>query len=113
MQSRQPQPRQSAPADLSHLSQAEFDAIPDAELRRMLGTVRVEDRQGRGDGRTVKEVRDGLILAGKIDNRAGIRRTKAIRFAQEELRAQEERARAIAKDQAERRKLEQEWRNKK
>jgi hypothetical protein len=111
MQSRQPQTRQSEPADLSHLSQAEFDAIPDVELRRMLGgEVRVEDRQTRTNARTVKEIRDGLILAGKIDNRAGVRQVRSIKFSQEELKAQEERARAIAHDKAERRRLEEQWR---
>jgi ribosomal protein L12E/L44/L45/RPP1/RPP2 len=112
MKSRQPQSPSPAPADLSHLSQAEFDAIPDVELRRMFGAVRVEDRQGRGNGRTVKEERNALILADKVVNRAGVRRTKTIRFSQEELQAQEERARAIAKDKAERHRLEQEWRKK-
>jgi len=111
MHSRQPQTRQSEPVDLSHLSQAEFDAMPDAELRRMLGGgVRVEDRQTRTNARTVKEIRDGLILAGKIDNRAGVRQVRSIKFSQEELRAQEERARAIAHDKAERRRLEEQWR---
>jgi hypothetical protein len=112
MKSRQHQPLQSAPVDLSHLSQAEFDSIPDVELRRMLGAVRVEDRQGRGNGRTVKEERNALILADKVVNRAGVRKVKSIKVSPEELAAREERAQAIAADQAERRRLEQERRKK-
>jgi hypothetical protein len=112
MKSRQHQPPQSAPVDLSHLSQAEFDSIPDAELRRMLGSVRVEDRQGRGNGRTVKEERNALILADKVVNRAGVRKVKSIKVSPEELAAREERARAIAADQAERRRLEEQRRQK-
>jgi hypothetical protein len=66
----------------------------------------------RSNAPTVKEELNRLILAGKIDNRAGIRRTKAIRFSQEELRAQEERERILAQDKAERRTLEENWRKK-
>jgi hypothetical protein len=113
MRSRQPQPRSSAPVDLSHLSQAEFDAMPDAELRRVLGAVRVEDRQGRGTRRTVREEREALILADKVLNRAGVRKVKSLKVAPEELAAREQRERVIAQDKAERHRLEQERRNKK
>lgn len=112
MKSRQPQSRQSAPVDLSHLSQAEFDAMPDAELRRMLGAVRVEDRQTRTNARTVKEERNALILADRVINRAGVRKVKSIKFAPEELAAREQRERLIAADKAERHKLEEERRRK-
>ena len=112
MKSRQPRSRPLVPVDLTHLSQAEFDSIPDAELRRMLGAVRVEDRQGPGSGRTVKDERNALIREGKVLNRAGVRQVRSIKFSQEELRAQEERARVVAQDKAERRRLEEQWRKK-
>jgi hypothetical protein len=112
MQFRQPQARQTAPVDLSHLSQAEFDSISDAELRRMLGSVRVEDRQGRGNGLTVRQEREALILADRVINRAGVRKVKSIKVSPEELAAREQRARAIAADQAERRRLEEQRREK-
>lgn len=111
MKSRQPRICPAVPVDLSHLSQDEFDATPDAELRRMLGAdVRIEDRQSRGTGATVTEDLNALILAGKVINRAGVRKVKSIKFSQEELKAQEERARILAQGKAERRRLEQERR---
>jgi len=108
----QAQPR-PAPDDLSHLSAEEFDNLPDDELRRRLGAdVRVEDRQTRTSGLSATEIRNNMILAGAIVNQAGIRKVKSVKLSQEELTAREERARIIAQDKAERRKLEQAWRKK-
>jgi hypothetical protein len=93
---------------------AEMSAMSSDDYRRLvLGHLSIADRQGRGDGRTVREERNSLILADKVLNRAGISKTRSIKVSPEELAAREQRARAIAADRAERRKLEQEWRNKK
>jgi hypothetical protein len=80
--------------------------------RLVLGNVSIDDRQMRTNGPTVKQERDRLILADRIVNRAGVRKVKSIKFSQEELRAQEERARIVAQDKAERRQLEENWRKK-
>jgi hypothetical protein len=112
MRSRQVQKPTSTPVDLSHLTQEEFDGLPDTELRRALGGTSTRDRQMRTNARTVKEERNELILAGKILNRAGISKPKTVKFSPEELSAQEQRSRAIERDKAERRKLEQAWRKK-
>jgi len=95
-------------------TEAEKSAMSADTFRRdVLGHTSIEDRQTRSNAPTVKEELTRLILAGKIDNRAGVRKVWSLKFSQEELAAQEKRAREIAADKAERRKLEQEWRNKK
>ena len=92
---------------------AEMSAMSADDYRRLvLGNVSIDDRQMRTNGLTVKQERDRLILADRIVNRAGVRKVKSIKFSQEELRAQEERARTVAQDKAERRQLEENWRKK-
>ncbi len=84
----------------------------DAYRRLVLGHVSIDDRQGRGNDGTVREQLNALILADKVLNRAVISKTRSIRVSPEELAAREQRARVIAADQAERRRLEQERRKK-
>lgn len=94
-------------------SQEEIDHMSADNYRRLvLGHVSIADRQGRGTGRSVQEERNSLILADKIMNRAGVRKTRSIKVSQEEVAAREQRAGAIAADQAERRRLEEQRRQK-
>jgi hypothetical protein len=94
-------------------SEEEIDNMSsDAYRRLVLGHVSIDDRQGRGTGRTVREERNALILADKVLNRAGISKTRSIKVSPEELAAREQRDRAIAQDKAERRRLEEQWRKK-
>ncbi|MGC2197483.1 MAG: hypothetical protein WA628_22610, partial [Terriglobales bacterium] len=110
--------RQQAPASKQFVpareyTDAEISAMSSDQYRRLvLGGISIADRQGHGNGKTVKEERNALILADKIINRAGVRKTKSIKLSQEELKAREERARTLAADQAERRRLEENWRKK-
>jgi hypothetical protein len=94
-------------------SDAEIEEMSSEQYARLvLGRNSVEDRQEHSTRLSFKEARNELILAGKIINRAGVSKPRTVKFSPEELAAQEQRARAIAQGNAERRKLEQDWRKK-
>jgi hypothetical protein len=97
--------REYTPKEIDNMSSDDY-------ARLVLGRKNVADRQEHVNRLPFKEARNELILAGKILNRAGISKPKSVKFSNEELSAQEQRSRAIERDKAERRKLEQDWRKK-